>query len=127
MRRTAIALTLLALVAGFYACSADAPTAPRPPNGGGGSSAITIQLFTSDANPKAGTCTLVQAVVSFNGNPVPDGTAVAFSTRRLAAFTARSAVVRAASATSISRTSAGRFAILAALLSKRESFVSPFL
>jgi len=80
MRRIAIALTLVALVAGFYACSADAPTAPRPPNGGGGSSAITIQLFTSDANPKAGTCTLVQAVVSFNGNPVPDGTAVAFST-----------------------------------------------
>src|SRR3982751_1242989 len=79
MRRTAIALTLVALV-GLYACSADAPTAPRPGNGGGGSSALTIQLFTSDANPKGGTCTLVQAIVSLNGNPVPDGTGVSFST-----------------------------------------------
>src|SRR5689334_2258555 len=82
MRRTAIALTLVALaVVGLYACSSDAPTAPKPGNGGGqGSSALTIQLFTSDANPKAGTCTLVQAVVSFNGNPVPDGTSISFST-----------------------------------------------
>ncbi|HEX4438622.1 MAG TPA: IPT/TIG domain-containing protein [Thermoanaerobaculia bacterium] len=83
MRRTAIALTLVALVVvGFYACSADAPTAPKPGNNGGGqgSSALTIQLFTSDANPKAGTCTLVQAVVSLNGNPVPDGTGVSFTT-----------------------------------------------
>jgi hypothetical protein len=83
MRRTAIALTLVALVVvGLYACSADAPTAPKPGNNGGGqgSSALTIQLFTSDANPKAGTCTLVQAVVSLNGNPVPDGTGVSFTT-----------------------------------------------
>jgi hypothetical protein len=83
MRRTAIALTLVALVlVGLYACSADAPTAPRPGNGGGGTgnSALTIQLFTSDANPKAGTCTLVQAIVSLNGNPVPDGTGVSFTT-----------------------------------------------
>jgi hypothetical protein len=85
MRRTTIALTLVALVlAGLYACSADAPTAPRG-NGNGngngnGSSAVTIQLFTTDANPKAGTCTLVQAIVSFNGNSVPDGTSVQFST-----------------------------------------------
>jgi hypothetical protein len=80
MRRTAIALTLVALVAGMYACTADAPTAP--PGGGGGtsSSAIQIQLVTGDANPKAGTCTLVQAIVTLNGNPVPDGTGVAFST-----------------------------------------------
>jgi hypothetical protein len=79
MRRTAIALILVALVVGLHACSSDAPTAPKPP-GGGGNSALTIQLFTSDANPKAGTCTLVQAVVSLNGNPVPDGTGVSFST-----------------------------------------------
>jgi hypothetical protein len=83
MRRTAIALTLVTLVVlGLYACSADAPTAPKPGNNGGGqgSSALTIQLFTSDANPKAGTCTLVQAVASLNGNPVPDGTGVSFTT-----------------------------------------------
>src|SRR6187200_87073 len=79
MRRTAIALTLAALVVGLHACSSDAPTAPKPPNGNG-SSALTIELFTSDANPKAGTCTLIQAVVSLNGNPVPDGTGVSFTT-----------------------------------------------
>ena len=83
MRRTSIALTLVALVlVGLYACSADAPTAPRPGNGGGGTgnSALQIQLFTSDANPKAGTCTLVEAIVSLNGKPVPDGTGVSFTT-----------------------------------------------
>jgi hypothetical protein len=84
MRRTAIALTLVALVlVGLYACSADAPTAPRGNgngNGNGGSSAVTVQIFTSDANPKAGTCTLVQAIASFNGNPVPDGTSIQFTT-----------------------------------------------
>jgi hypothetical protein len=79
MRRTAIALTLAALVAGMYACSSDAPTAPR---GGGGtpSSAIQVQLYTSNANPDAGTCTLMEAVVTLNGSSVPDGTGVAFST-----------------------------------------------
>ena len=78
MRRIAIALTLLALVAGLHACAADAPT--RPPTGGGQSTAVQIQLFTSDANPRAGSCTLVEAVVSFNGTSVPDGTGVSFST-----------------------------------------------
>ena len=80
MRRIAIALTLVALVVGLHACAADAPT--RPPGGGGGgqSTALQIQLFTSDANPRAGTCTLVEAIVSLNGNPVPDGTGVSFTT-----------------------------------------------
>jgi hypothetical protein len=79
MRRIAIALTLVALVAGLYGCAADAPTAPNPPSGGG-SGALQVNLFTNDANPKAGTCTLVQATVTLNGNPVPDGTSVNFST-----------------------------------------------
>ena len=80
MRRIAFVLLLVAAVVGIHACAADAPTAPKPGGGGGGSSAISIQLFTSDANPKAGTCTLVEAVVTFNGNAVPDGTSVNFST-----------------------------------------------
>jgi hypothetical protein len=79
MRRIAILLTLLALVAGLHACAADAPT--RPPTGGGGQgTALQIQLFTSDANPRAGTCTLVEAVVTLNGTSVPDGTGVSFTT-----------------------------------------------
>ena len=80
MRRIAFVLLLVAAVVGIQACAADAPTAPKPGGGGGQSSAISVQLFASDANPKAGTCTLVEAVVTFNGNPVPDGTSVNFST-----------------------------------------------
>jgi uncharacterized repeat protein (TIGR01451 family) len=86
MRRIAITLTVLALVAGTFACSSDAPTPPKAggPGGGGqnpdGSSALQIRLFTSDPNPLAGTCTLIQAIVTLNGNPVPNGTGVSFST-----------------------------------------------
>ncbi len=79
MRRIAIASTLVALVAGLYGCAADAPTSPRP-GPGGGSNALQINLFTNDANPPAGTCTLIEAIVTLNGNTVPDGTSVAFST-----------------------------------------------
>lgn len=80
MRRIATALILAAAIVGIHACAADAPTAPRPGAGGGSSSAVVVQVFTSDANPKAGTCTLIEALVTFNGNPVPDGTSVNFST-----------------------------------------------
>jgi hypothetical protein len=81
MRRIAIALILAAVVVGIHACAADAPTAPKPGAGGGvTSSAVSVQLVASDANPKAGTCTLIEAFVTFNGSPVPDGTTVNFST-----------------------------------------------
>ncbi len=81
MRRIAIALILAAAVVGIHACAADSPTAPKPGAGGGvTSSAVSVQLVASDANPKAGTCTLIQAIVTLNGNPVPDGTTVNFST-----------------------------------------------
>ena len=80
MRRIAFALLLVAAVVGIHACAADAPTAPKPGTGGGQSSAISVQLFTTDANPKAGTCTLIEAIVSLNGNVVADGTSVNFST-----------------------------------------------
>jgi large repetitive protein len=78
MRRIAILLTLVAAVAGLHGCAADAPTNPGT-GGGGGGTALTIQLITNDSNPKAGTCTLIEAVVAVNGTPVPDGTAVNFS------------------------------------------------
>ena len=81
MRRIAIALVLAAAVIGLYSCAADSPTAPKPGAGGGvTSSAVSVQLVASDANPKAGTCTLIEAFVTFNGSPVPDGTSVNFST-----------------------------------------------
>jgi hypothetical protein len=80
MRRTLIGLSLLAAVVALHACAADAPTAPGPNPPGGGSSALQILLVTNDANPAAGTCTLIQATVTLNGVNVPDGTGVAFST-----------------------------------------------
>src|SRR5712692_5335995 len=84
MRRIANILLGLALVGGTtWFCSSDAP-APTPPTTGGGgtnaASALQIRLFTSNANPVAGSCTLIQAVVFLNGGNVPDGTSVSFTT-----------------------------------------------
>src|SRR5262245_39169910 len=83
MRRIAFVLLALALVGAYWACSADAPV-PTPPGGGGhppsGNSPLQIVLFTGDANPVSGTCTLIQAVVTLNGVAVSDGTGVLFST-----------------------------------------------
>jgi hypothetical protein len=79
MRRIATGITALALVAQLIGCAADAPTAP-PPGGGGNNGAVSVTLFTSNANPPAGGCSLIQAIVTFNGGDVPDGTSVAFST-----------------------------------------------
>ena len=85
MRRIAITLTVLALIGGAFGCSSDAPTPPKVGGpggggGGGGTSALQIRLFTSDPNPVAGTCTLIQAVVTLNGASVPNGTGVVFTT-----------------------------------------------
>jgi IPT/TIG domain len=86
MRRIATVLLGIALVAFYMACAADAP-APTSNNGGGGGprttptpTALQVRLFTTNANPTAGNCTLIQAIVTLNGNNVPDGTGVAFST-----------------------------------------------
>jgi IPT/TIG domain len=79
-----IAALLAALVAAA-ACSSDSPT-PTQPTGGGtgggttGSGGVTLTLVASNTKPKAGSCTLVQGSVLFNGQPVPDGTSVVFST-----------------------------------------------
>jgi hypothetical protein len=83
MRRIAIALTVLALV-GVYACSSDAPgpTTPKGPGTGqppSGANGLSIRLFTSNANPPADSCTLLQAIVTRNGANVADGTGVSFS------------------------------------------------
>ncbi len=83
MRRIAHILVGIALVAAAtWYCSSDSP-APTPPGGGGGptgASALQIRLFTSNANPVAGACTLIEAVVTLNGVNVSDGTGVSFST-----------------------------------------------
>jgi uncharacterized repeat protein (TIGR01451 family) len=80
MRRIAFILLALGLAAAYWACSSDAP-APTPPGGPPGqkNSALVISLFTTNANPGANACTLIQAVVTFNGQAVIDGTGVQFS------------------------------------------------
>src|SRR5512132_4435491 len=84
MRRIAVAALMLAALAGAYwSCSTDAPVAPPTAPGGNptpGASPLVITLFTTDANPTAGGCTLVQAIVTFNGKAVADGVGVSFST-----------------------------------------------
>src|SRR5262249_53291191 len=47
--------------------------------GSGGASPLQIALFTGDANPAAGSCTLIQAIVTLNGVAVADGNSVLFS------------------------------------------------
>jgi uncharacterized repeat protein (TIGR01451 family) len=90
MRRIAYILVGLALVgAATWYCSSDSPAAPKPGSGGGGPtspSALQIRLFTSNPNPVAGACTVIQAVVTLNGANVPDGTGVSFSTDLATSF-----------------------------------------
>jgi uncharacterized repeat protein (TIGR01451 family) len=90
MRRIAYIFLGLALVgATTWFCSSDAP-APTPPRsvtpGTNGASALQIRLFTSNANPVAGNCTVLQAVVTLNGAKVADGTGVAFTTDLASSF-----------------------------------------
>jgi hypothetical protein len=63
MRRIAFLLLSLALVGAYWACSADAP-APTPPNQRRAHPErqlpLQIVLFTGDANPVAGACTLIR-------------------------------------------------------------------
>ncbi len=79
MRRIAIGTTAFGLLVHLMGCAADAPTAPKP-GGGGGSGTLQVALYTSDPNPGAGSCSLLQATVTNNGASVPDGTSVSFST-----------------------------------------------
>ncbi len=74
-----IALATIAASAWMVGCSADSPT-PTSNNGGGGNSGLALQITTTNASPKAGTCTIVQAFATLNGSAVPDGTSVVLST-----------------------------------------------
>lgn len=83
MRRIWLPLAVVALVAGLFGCAADAPSPTLPKNTvtpNGGTSPLQVRLFTANANPTAGFCTQIQAIVTLNGVNVADGTGVAFST-----------------------------------------------
>lgn len=77
-----------ALMFGAIACSSESPTAPN--NGGGGSGGgggtppqgASLNVAVSNANPVVSSTSTITATVTNNGAPVPDGTAVEFSTTR---------------------------------------------
>jgi hypothetical protein len=87
-------LALMALTALFAGCKGESPTAPPPITGtsgnGSGSSGGTpppvgaaIALTVSSASPFTGSTSTITATVTQNNAPVPNGTAVEFSTTSL--------------------------------------------
>ncbi len=76
-------LALLVLLAVFAACKGESPTAPSPGGGGGSTTpplGSTLTLTAANPNPQVSTQTTVTASATTNGSPVPNGTAVEFST-----------------------------------------------
>lgn len=78
-------IALLALLFLFAACKGDSPTAP--PSGGGGTpgggtpppTGATLVLTASNADPLVDSTVVFTATVTQDGKPVPNGTAVEFS------------------------------------------------
>jgi hypothetical protein len=81
MRQQKTGIALLALLLIFGACKGESPTAP-PPGGGPGPTptptGTTLTLTASNATPVVDSVVTVTAVVTQNGAPAPDGTAVEF-------------------------------------------------
>lgn len=82
MRQQKSWVALLALLFIFAACKGESPTAP-PPGGGPGPTptptGFTLTLTASSANPVVDSVVTITAVVTQNGQPAPDGTAVEFA------------------------------------------------
>jgi hypothetical protein len=76
-----LAAASLAAIALFTGCAADSPTDQHINAGGGGNSGgLSLQLSTTNPNPVAGQCTLIEAFATFNGVAVSNGTPIVFST-----------------------------------------------
>jgi len=83
MRQKKYLFALLMLLAVFAACKGESPTAPTSTSGGGGVTPPTgsaVTLTVSNANPFVSSQSIVTATVTLNGQPVPNGTAVEFTT-----------------------------------------------
>jgi hypothetical protein len=76
-------VALLALLFLFAACKGESPTAPPTGGGSGGggtpATGLSMTLTASSSNPVVDSIVTVTAVVTLNGAPAPDGTAVEFS------------------------------------------------
>jgi IPT/TIG domain len=79
-------LALIALLLVFAGCKGESPTAPPPggsnPPGGGTPppTGVTLSLNASNTDPLVDSTVTVTATVAQDGQPVPNGTAVEFST-----------------------------------------------
>jgi IPT/TIG domain/Abnormal spindle-like microcephaly-assoc'd, ASPM-SPD-2-Hydin len=86
MRQKKYLFALLMLLAVFAACKGESPTAPTSTSGGGGGTTTpptgsNVVLTVSNANPTVPSqSSIVTATVTQNGQPVPNGTAVEFTT-----------------------------------------------
>jgi hypothetical protein len=77
-------IVLIAVLLLFAACKGETPTAPpsgtgTPPGGTAPPTGVSIALATTSANPLVDSTVTITATVTQNGAPVPDGTAVEFS------------------------------------------------
>ena len=80
-------VALIALLLVFGACKGESPTAPpaggpNPPGGSTPPTGVTLTLAASNETPLVDSTVVVTANVTQNGQPVPNGTAVEFSTNR---------------------------------------------
>jgi len=81
-RKTSIALVALLLILG--ACKGESPTAPPagsgiPPGTTPPASGVSVTLTASNASPLVDSTVTITAVVTQDGAPVPNGTAVEFA------------------------------------------------
>lgn len=84
MRQKTNLFALLMLLGVFAACKGESPTAPTSTSGGGGTTtpptSSVVTLTTTPPNPNVTSDSVVAATVTLNGQPVPNGTAVEFTT-----------------------------------------------
>jgi hypothetical protein len=78
-------LALIALLLVFAGCKGESPTAPppggsNPPGGTPPPTGVTLTLTASNSDPLVDSTVVITATVSQDGQPVPNGTAVEFST-----------------------------------------------
>src|SRR2546423_1386762 len=80
-------LATMAILAIFAGCKGESPTSPNnnpPPQTPGGNvtppTGATIALSVSSAQPQVDSSSIITATVTQNGQPVPNGTAVEFTT-----------------------------------------------
>jgi hypothetical protein len=92
LRTNKILLALFAMLLVFGACKGESPTAPPPggggnPPGGGGNppptqTGLDVALSATSTTPLVDSSVTITATVTQNGQPVPIGTAVEFTTTR---------------------------------------------